>query len=272
MNIRFLRREEIDRQLYNSCVHYATNGSIYGYDWFLNNTAREWDVLVEDDNYTSVMPLPRVKNWWGRVKLGQPPLVPELAVYTVNALSKKRIQSFWDAIPDEYRGGSLTVEPASVPADSGRFTITAAEGTPLLLNQPYETIIDELGSDFLRQRQLAEDADLIPAYPIKPEELAAFWKEQQASSNANESNFHAMQRLMYQVMHRGWGNGYAVRNRDKEVLAAAFYVYSHNRVFPLFTAESAAGRAVGARALLWDNFMAHHAERQLKVKREALAF
>ena len=35
MDIHLVRREDIDKQLYNSCVHYATNGSIYGYDWYL---------------------------------------------------------------------------------------------------------------------------------------------------------------------------------------------------------------------------------------------
>lgn len=67
MDIRLIPQAEIDRQLYNSCVHFATNGNIYGYQWYLNNTARDWDVLVEGDNYVSVLPLPYGKNWLGQI-------------------------------------------------------------------------------------------------------------------------------------------------------------------------------------------------------------
>ena len=270
MNIRFLPGEEIDKQLYNSCVHYATNGSIYGYDWFLNNTAREWDVLVEDDNYTSVMPLPRRRNWLGRQYLFQPRLIPELAVYSVNVLSKKRIQSFWDAIPEDYRGGELTVEPASVPTDPGRFAVTAAHGEAVFLNRPYAEIVDDFPGDYFRRLALAEAADLVPALPTKPEKLAAFWLEQNGRGRDHEWRFHAMQRLMYQVLHRGWGNAFAVQQRDGTILAVLFLVYSHGRIFPMFAAESAAGAAVGAGTLLRDNLLHSHAERQLKIKRSEL--
>ncbi len=143
MDIRFVPQDQIDKQLYNSCVHFATNGSLYGYDWYLNATAKEWDLLVEGDNYVTAMPLPKRKNWWGRTYLTQPGLIPDLAVYSVKPLSPKRIQSFWDAIPEEFRGGSLTVEPASVPKDPGRFDVVQASGDALFLNKPYEEITDD---------------------------------------------------------------------------------------------------------------------------------
>lgn len=94
MTIRHIPQEAIDKQLYNSCTHYATNGSIFGYDGYLNATAKEWDVLVEGDNYVSVMPLPKGRNWLGRQQLVQPKLLPYLAVYSVKPLSPKRIQAF----------------------------------------------------------------------------------------------------------------------------------------------------------------------------------
>jgi len=131
MDIRFIPQAHLDKQLYNSCVHFATNGSIYGYDWYLNNTAREWDVLVEgSDQYFSVLPLPHARNWWGQTRLKQPRPVPELALYSVRPLSPKRVQAFWDAVPPAYKGGHLTVEPWSIPEKS-RFKLLEASGTVL---------------------------------------------------------------------------------------------------------------------------------------------
>ena len=272
MDIRFVKQEDIDKQLFNSCVHFATNGSVYGYDWYLNATAKDWDMLVEveNDSWVSVMPLPYEKNWLGRKQLRQPDLLPELAVFTVKALSQKRIQAFWDAIPDEFRGGTLTLEPASVPVDPGRFTAQRAGGSALLLDKSYEEIIGDFSPAYHEGLIRAEAAELRPLPSFKPEKLSAFWLEVHGKSATNEWKFHAMQRLMYQVLHRSWGGTHAVAGEDGKPLAMTFTVYSHGRIFPLFTAESPAGKSVGALTFLWDNLLKTHANKALKVRKEAI--
>ena len=266
MDIRFIPQAEIDRQLYNSCVHFATNGSLYGYDWYLNATAKEWDLLVEGDKYVSAMPLPKRTNWLGRTYLTQPPLVPDLAVYSVKPLSPKRIQAFWDAIPEHFRGGELTVEPASVPRDAGRFTVTQAQGDALFLNEEYETITDNFPAEYYSRMARSEAADLLPATTIRPETFADFWLKVNGKSADNEWKYHAMQRIMYQVLHRSWGSAAGLQTRDGRLLAVSFNAYSHGRIFPLFRAESEAGAEAGAMTLLYDTLLRSHAGRNLKIE------
>lgn len=270
MDIRHLTQDDFDRQLYNSCVHYAVNGGVYGYDWFLNATAKDWEFIVEveKERWVTVLPLPYIKNWWGRLRLAQPRLVPELAVYTCKPPSGKRMQAFFDAIPDRFRGGDLLVEPASVPSQPGRFAVAAAGGTALRLDQPYEEIIGDFPPEYHEGLIRAEEADLRPLPSFKPERLADFWLAVNGKTADNEWRYHAMQRIMYQVLHRSWGGTQAVSGPDGEPLAMTFLVYSHGRIFPMFTAESAAGRARGALAYLWDNVLRGHAGKSLKVKRE----
>lgn len=269
MKIRHLTADDMNKQLYNSCIHFATNGSIYGYDWYLNATAKDWDFLVEgDESWVSVMPLPKDKNWFGRTKLVQPRLLPELAIYSVRALSQPRIQAFWDAIPKEYHSGELIVEPASIPAKPGRFTVQAAAGTVLMLNQDYEEIIGDFSPSYHEGLIRAQMAGIRPAQSFKPERLADFWLEVNGKTPDNEWKYHAMQRLMYQVLHRSWGGTHAVQDKAGEVLAMTFLVYSHGRVFPLFTVERASGKSVGALTYLWDNLLKTHAGKALKIKRE----
>ncbi|MEM7574527.1 MAG: hypothetical protein AAF433_16605 [Bacteroidota bacterium] len=270
MQLRFLRHGEYDKQLYNSCIHYANNGSIYGYDWFLNNTAREWDLIVEGDPYVSVLPLPRATNWRGQLQLRQPPLVPDLAIYSVKPLSPVRVNSFWEAVPAEFKSGELEVEPLSVPSEKSRFKFRAASGTNLDLNQPYEQIIDDFPASYLRDLGLAEAADLLPTGTLKPERVAAFFQAHSPKGKATEWAFHAIQRLMYQLLHRGWGSAYGVQNRQGDVLAMVFIAYSHGRLFPIVKVESPAGKKAGAMSLLWDMAIHSHAERPLRIKREEL--
>ena len=272
MKVRLVPHEEIDKQRYNSCVHFATNGNIYGYDWFLNaTTGGEWDMLVEGEEWVSVMPLPRRKNWFGRSYLQQPRLIPELAVYTVKPISTKRIQSFWEAVPDEYRGGGLTVEPASVPKEKGRFDVVPATGSVLYLNEPYETIIGDFSPAYHEGLLRAEDANLRPSSVFKPEVFANTWLEVNGKSANNEWEYHAIQRIMYQILHRSWGGTQAVQDEDGNILAMLFLCYSHSRIFPLFRVETARGKQQGAMAYLWDNLLRSHANRDLKIKREDIS-
>ncbi|NJO87486.1 MAG: hypothetical protein HC821_05900 [Lewinella sp.] len=174
MKIRLVSLDDLDRQGYNSCVHFANNGSIYGYHWFLDNTASDWSVLVEgEDQYFSVLPLPTTKNWWGSTRLTQPRLLPELALYSVRPLSPARVQAFWDAVPPQIRGGGLTLEPWSIPKSS-RFELTEAPGSVLQLSEPYEKVIDDFPSSYFSALAEAEKADLLPTGHLKPERLADF--------------------------------------------------------------------------------------------------
>ncbi|MEL6141353.1 MAG: hypothetical protein AAFU67_07025 [Bacteroidota bacterium] len=270
MDIRFIPQDDIDRQLYNSCVHFATNGSIYGYDWYLNNTAREWDLLVEGaDQYFSVLPLPHARNWWGRTQLRQPRLVPELALYSVRPLSPKRVQAFWDAVPAAYKGGQLTLEPWSIPEKS-RFNLLEASGTVLDLSPEYEQVIDDFPASYFSELAKADLADLVPTGHLKPERIADLFLVNATSAADANWHFHAIQRLMYQALHRGWGSPFGIQNRQGEVLAAFFLMYSHSRIFPLVQVVTPIGKTVGARTRLWDDILRGHSGRPLRIKREEI--
>lgn len=269
MDIRFVPQAEIDRQLYNSCVHYANNGSIYGYDWYLNNTAKDWDLLVEGDKYFSVLPLPHAKNWRGRLELRQPRLVPEMALYSVRPLSPKRVQAFWDAVPANYKAGKLTVEPWSIPKTS-RFSFTEAKGSVLNLSPTYEEVIDDFPSTYFSELAKAELADLLPTGHLKPERIAALYRQEQRGPGGTEWHFHAIQRLMYQALHRGWGAPFGIQDRNGEVLAVKFLMYSHGRIFPLLQIATPAGLSVGAGVRLWDDILRGHTARPLRIKREEI--
>jgi hypothetical protein len=71
MNIQRIPRDELIKEKWNGCVHYAPNGNIFGYMWYLDFVAKDWEALVEDD-YVSVFPLVYRQNWWGRPELYQP--------------------------------------------------------------------------------------------------------------------------------------------------------------------------------------------------------
>lgn len=263
MEIRLLSRDEIDKVKFNSCVHYATNGNIFGYIWFLDQVAKDWVALVEDD-YQSVFPLVWRTDNFGRQNLYQPALMRELGIYSIHVLSPPRIAAFLNAIPDTYRKIDIHLnEQNRPPTDLDGFQVEELTNHQLLLSRPYEEIASSFSPEVKAALTLAEDSDLLPTTSIKPEQLAALYREHTTHSGRITEQFHALQRIMYNALHRGWGFASGVQTRDGELLAANFYLYSHHRVMSLAPVQSPAGRKKGALTYLIDTLLRSHAERPL---------
>lgn len=173
MDIRYLSREEIDKTKWNSCVHYAANGNVFGYIWYLDNVAKEWDALVEGD-YESVFPLVWKKTWWGGRKLVQPPWMRELGIYSIHVLSKPRIKAFVDAIPPEFKRIAIHLNEQNFLPEAEGFRMEPQTNYQLLLQPDYEEIADGFSSGFLSQLGRAEKNNLTPVSNLKPERVADF--------------------------------------------------------------------------------------------------
>jgi hypothetical protein len=238
MNIRLLHRDEIEKERWNGCVHYAPNGNIFGYMWYLDHVAKDWCGLVEDE-YHSVFPLVYRTDRLGRGSLVQPVWMREMGIYSVRALSPKRIRAFLEAIPDPYKKVDIAVGATNRPPDDMGFQVGKQANYYLDLGYPYEELADRFSSELFAQLNRAQEEELLPVSSIKPERIAGFFAGQ---THTHSPDQHALLRIMYNALHRGWGFASAVKDRDDQILAADFFVYSHGRVMSLL------GDAVGPRS------------------------
>ncbi len=260
MEIKFLKREEIDKVKWNSCVHYATNGNIFGYMWYLDHIAKDWDALVEGD-YESVLPLVwRAGRLRGK-ELHQPALIRELGIYSIHVLSKPRIKRFLKAIPDSYQHVDIVLNEQNPPPADSDFIIREFQNYQLFLNRDYEEIANGYSRQILEELQRAEDAGLVLTSSMKPEQIAAFYQAHRPKRDQSEEVFHGMQRVMYNALHRGWGFASTVIDTDAQPLAVNFFLYSHGKVVSFMPVESKAGRESGALTHLFNGLIRQHAGR-----------
>ncbi|MEZ4983774.1 MAG: hypothetical protein R2795_01845 [Saprospiraceae bacterium] len=248
MDIRLLRREEIDKTKWNSCIHYAFNGNIFGYMWYLDAMARDWDALVMDD-YAAVLPLPRVAGRWGRTRIQQPPLTRELAIYAIDPPSDKRINSFWEALATHYPEVELTVDSFGQVRKAGWHNTTATNYF-LPLADRYENLRERYSPTLLEQLSAAATQSWMSVSNLKPEVVAE--KYRQAHPHISEAVFHGLQRIMYNVLHRGWGFVSGITDGQSEILAADFFIFSHGRMMSLAPFASERGKEIHAQAFLYD--------------------
>jgi hypothetical protein len=248
MGIRLIAREDIDKTKWNSCVHYATNGNIFGYMWYLDAMARQWDALVEGD-YEAVMPLPHKELHWRQQGLIQPPLVREMAIYSINPPSNKRTEAFWAALPEQYKKVALQVDAFSQPR-SDSWTVSELKNYFLPLSESYELLRERYTQEMIDKLAVAKAATLYPVSSLKPERIAELYR--QTRGTLTEPEFHGLQRIMYNALHRGWGFASGIMNQQQEVLAADFFIFSHGRIMSLAPVVTAPGARVHAQEYLYD--------------------
>jgi hypothetical protein len=250
MEIKYLKSDELDKIKWNSCVHYANNGNIFGYMWFLDHVAKDWDALVEGD-YESVFPLVWRTTAFNTRTLYQPDLMRELGIYSINVLSPKRVRHFLEAIPEEFKAIDITLNERNNLPDQTDFTTAEKQNYQLWLDRSYEDIHAYYSKALLERLDTARETDLIPTSNLKPERIADFYKKHTKDRNV-ERNFHALQRIMYNVLHRGWGFGSGITDRDGNLFAVNFFIISHGKILSLVPVVSPEGEQRGAMEMLTD--------------------
>jgi len=259
MDIRFVPQEEIDKTKWNSCIHYATNGNIFGYMWYLNNVAKEWDALVEDD-YKSVFPLIWRYKYLKIKELYQPDLMRESGIYSINTLSQVRINAFINAIPKDIKYANIHLNERNQLPPSSDYKITDRRNHQLLLTDDYDKLTQHYSPSLAQKIEKAVLSNLVATSNVKPEKLVDFYKKHTTNRKNLDRRYHGYLRIMYNLLHRGWGFASGILDsKGEELLATAFLVYSHHKVMVLLSAASPEGKQKAADAYLIDMLLRTHA-------------
>lgn len=264
MKIRLLEPNDIDKTKWNSCVHFAPNGNIFGYKWYLDQVAKDWVGLVEND-YESVFPLVwrYRRGLWGYKELHQPYWMREMGIYSIHMLSAARMQQFLEHIPAEYRYMDIAVNGKNILPKDLPFKSIAQHNYQLSLNDTYENIAGHYDSEVFRQLERSAAAKLLLTANLKPEKIADFYEKHSPVRRDMDSRYHAFLRIMYNILHRGWGFTSAVLDVNGNICAANFFIYSHGRLLSLAPVASKEGQRDGALAFMMDMTVRTHAERPL---------
>lgn len=264
MNIRLVKREDIDKLKWDSCVHYATYGNIYGYTWYLDNVSENWEGLVEGD-YESVFPLVWNDKLFGVKQIYQPFLAQQTGIYSVNLLSPKRIRSFIAAIPEEYKKVVLHMNEQNFVKNIEGYQLEERTNLVLDLNQNYDDIAANYSKNHKRNLKKARKSKYIINGNIKPERLMEQYKLYQGIKipDFKEDSYHAAHRIIYNALHRGRGFMSGIQSKDGEMLASAFFAMSHNRMILLFPSTTPKGRENSVMHLLIDLIIQSNAGKRM---------
>lgn len=249
MNIKLLNREEIDDKRWNGCVHFALCAMPYGYTWYLDNVCEEWEGLVYG-NYQIVMPLVKGKKF-GMEYLHQPFFTQQLGVFADIPLSKETMNAFFNKIPEKYKYIDIQLNESNKAPEG--FETESRPNYLLDLHNSYEIIRNGYSGNLLKNLLRAEKNGLVYNNQLKPEVFVDFYVKNTASliKGFKEKHKHTILRIIYQCLHYSMGSVVGVY-KDKELVAANFYIFHPQRTINLLPTSSEEGKKIGAMAYLND--------------------
>jgi hypothetical protein len=255
--IKRVARTDIDDKLWNGAVHFALNDFPYGYTWYLDNVAEQWEGLIYG-NYEMVMPL--VFNTRYNIRyLYQPLYTQQLGVFSEHTIKAGMVKKFLDAIPEEYSFIEIN------PAESDKFKISVRKNLILHLNKTYSEIEKNYSENLKRNLKKARNANLQIHTHIKPEKLVEFYAENTGSKvkEWKPKHKHLLHRIIYNAMHYNMGQLAAVQNENGQLIAANFFLSSKKRIINLLPASNDEGRNNHAMSHLLNFIIQTHCNKEM---------
>ena len=259
-DIRYLNNQQIDKNKWDNCIERAGNGLIYGFSFYLDHMAKNWDGLVLND-YEAVMPLTWNKKY-GIHYLYQPFLTAQLGLFG-NKINAELLESFLKAIPAKFKYWDIYFNHQNVlPLKD--FDLYQRTNYVLGLNKSSDQLYSNYRENIQRNIKKALQAGCTVQKDFDAEnviELAV----QQMKTHSPESNDNIDRfRKLYQYLHgREMATTYGILSAQNELLASCIFFFSHNRVYYILVGNHPNGKTIGASHALIDAFIKDHAGKNM---------
>lgn len=256
-SIRYLERKDINEAKWDACISKTPNQHIYGYAAYLDIMAVNWDALIIDD-YEAVLPLPWKKKF-GISYLYTPRFTSPLAVY--GQISKSiDLKLLLNQVPRKFKLWDLNLSN-----DLSAFSASAIKRKNHLLHllPSYDKLRKNYRASYRNLLNQAEEAGQQISKEISIEtiiQLTEGKKNIEGTSSDDYSRFFAIYKYLEK---KGEAACYANFSQNKNLLAAAVFFISQNRIYYMLAWNNKEGRRIGASHQLIDAVIKENAGKNI---------
>lgn len=259
--IQYIEHNKIDKARWDATI--AQWGNIYAYSWYLDIVHPGWEALVEDD-YQSVMPLTGAKKF-GVHYLFQPYFVQQLGVFSKEALSPGKTEEFLNAIPQKYRFAEIRLN------ESNTFNNTIQDieyhrNVILDLNCDYESIKANYHTNTKRNLSKAQNHNLQIIDTVIPLHVVALFTDNRGAllDKWGDAEYARLTKLTKVAVNHKSAFLLGVTEKGVgELLCAAIFMKTANRITFLFSGLKQEGKDKQAMTFLLDSVIQKYANQPI---------
>lgn len=217
----YLRNNEIDRTLWDSCISLSQETKPYAYSWYLDIMSPGWEALVDDD-YDSVFPVPARKRL-GIKYIATPVFLQQLGAFTPDKSPEKSAGEFLDYMPEFYKLIDLCIGQ-KISRDG--YIVTERYNYEINLSKPYEVLWNNYSQACRRNIEKSNKKQVELVYDITPGELIDMFIriKERVIRGIKPRDFQRLRNLMEYCIKNGTGKIAGVRAPGKRILFGQFYI------------------------------------------------
>lgn len=254
MQINYVKNELINKTLWDQCIKKSVNGLVYGYSWYLDIMADDWDALVQDD-YESVFPLP-FRTKFGISYIYQPFFTQQLGIFSSRNLTPELVEAFLNAIPPKFKLVEINLNMLNKP-DPSRWNVVENINYELDLIEPFDNIYNQFSNNIKRNVEKAEEKGIKVSDTVNPHEVVQLFKDNRGRTltKIKEQDYKRLLQLVYQGMHKQIAFCYGAYTSTNTLCAGMIIFISHYKAIFLFSATNQEARESGAMSMLISQFI-----------------
>jgi len=259
--IAYITNNKLDFKKWDKCITKAFNGNIYAYSWYLNIAGGQWNALVEND-YEKVMPLPESK-FAGYDIITQPKLAGPLGIFSTTTLSADVINGFLNKVPANYKYLKIKLNKHNY-IDSKIKTHDKKISFDLDLIKPYGKLREKYPPLFVNLLDNTKGHALRIAPSISIENIIQFQQHHYpVQAFLHQGELITRQLLVSTSMNNKMGQLCGAYSMDNELVAMAFFVWSHQKASLVFHMLNKTKEQLAALFFLIDDFIRNNSEKNL---------
>ena len=256
MAIKYLENKYINYKKWDKCINRSFNGIVYAYSWYLDIVSDDWDALVSG-NYEAVMPLP-IKKKFGFKYIYQPSYTQQLGVFSTGKLDSKMVLEFLKQIPADFKYVQTSLNTFNA-LESQDFNLEKKVTYQLDLIKPYELIYRGYSTNTKRNIKKAIKNKIFITKGLAVNDLIEM-RRRNPVVKLTEEHYNTMRKIISFALLHKVGACYGAYSDRNNLIAAAFFITSHNKSIFLISVSSAEGKEKRAMFYILDYFIKIHAE------------
>jgi hypothetical protein len=255
-NLRYQRRNSIDKVKWDRCIDEATNGEIYAYSWYLDTMASDWDALIFGD-YEAVMPLPK-RSKYGIKYVYQPAFTAALGVFGKN-VSQQLVKKFINVVSEKFRLVEVSMNEGNL-LDEQPGSIILCNNFVLDLSPEYSILFDNYRENIRRNVQKAQQYGCYFKKDIPVDEVIRLSEMNMRSvTNIKPDDYIQLRKLFDLLYARKQAMSYGVYTSANQLVASCIFFFSNNKAYYIVVGNHPNGKTLGASHFLIDRFIHEHA-------------
>ena len=262
MVIAYLKKNEIDKSLWDECINSTLNPQIYGLSWYLDIVSPGWEAIVAitAKSYQVCFPIP-VKQKFSFKFVSQPYLCQQLGIYFHSEADKEAIQKILDQIFDLYKyipKITFNINNNFLSFNQKNLKKETLYTHLLKLDRPYADIYKNYRRDRkyrLKQAQ-KRNPEIIMSEDIEPQ-IQIFKDDTEhkvPGFNAN-SHYPLLRNLFNAVKKNTSFELYYVREKDHTYSSSCWFVFYKNQIIYLGNASTRNSRNKNGRTYIIDHLI-----------------